>query len=85
METVLIAGLITLLGGGGIAAALIAAFKKLLNAALDNMKANTRAIDAHSEATRSLSKTLEQNIAIQNERDKSLFRQLDRIERATGR
>lgn len=65
---------------GSAMAGMIWVIKRLVNAALANMAANTAAIEANTSATRSLSNTLTQAIAVRDERDKTMFKQLDRIE-----
>ena len=60
---------------------LIAQNKLLVTEALNNMRANTEAVNANTIATHEFSATLKQDRAVREERDKSLFRQLDRIER----
>lgn len=52
----------------------------LIDAALKNMEANTAAIHVNSAATTMLTRMIEQSIVVRDERDKSLFRTLDRIE-----
>lgn len=54
--------------------------RTLVDAALENMTANTDAIRAASSATTALATTLNQAIAVQDERDRTMFKQLDRIE-----
>lgn len=59
--------------------------KTLVDEALANMKANTAAIEANTGATRKLSETLNQAIVVRDERDRTMFKQLDRIEDYTER
>lgn len=54
--------------------------KQLVNAALKNMDANTEAIKANSAATAALAATLRESIVVRDERDRTIFKQLDRIE-----
>ena len=65
--------------------AMVAQNRGLIEGALENMKANTEAIKSNTEVTERLAITLDQTIAIRDERDKSVFRQLDRIERRIER
>jgi hypothetical protein len=53
---------------------------KLLDSALDNMKANTKAIEANTKATEALVRNMEHAMIVRDERDKSLFKTLERVE-----
>lgn len=59
---------------------LIGQNRQLVTEALTNMKANTAAIEANTSATRELAGSLKEDRIIRDEREKSLFKQLDRIE-----
>lgn len=85
VEGSIIAAVIALIGWGfkRMITALLGQNKQLVTEALLNMKANTDAIGANTEATRALVTTLNQAIAVRDERDKTMFKQLDRIEAHT--
>jgi hypothetical protein len=63
------------------ASSMIAQNKMLVTEALVNMKANTAAVSANTDATRELAHSLKEDRAVREERDKGMFKQLDRIER----
>lgn len=59
--------------------------RKLLDGALENMRANTRAIDANSDATRGLTVLISKFIEVQDVRDREARHHYDRIERDLDR
>ena len=59
---------------------LISQNKLLVTEALENMKANTQAVHANTQATNELVINMREDRAVRSERDRSLFKQLDRIE-----
>lgn len=81
-----------IIGGGGVlwvvravVTGLIKQNKQLVDNTIDSIKAQTKATEANTAATQALSATLNQQIAVQNERDRSMFKSLDRIETAMTR
>ncbi|HKS16449.1 MAG TPA: hypothetical protein VJU16_04000 [Planctomycetota bacterium] len=76
-----------IIGGGGIlwvvkavVSGLIRQNKQLVDNTIDSIKAQTIATNANTAATQALSASLHQQIAVGHERDKNMFKQLDRIE-----
>lgn len=59
--------------------------KRLVDAALENMRANTSAINASVEATQAVINRMETETKVRDERDKTMFKQLDRIEDKVSR
>jgi len=91
-KTVLLAVVTAFVGGGTLGGlmvwlvkslirTLIAQNRTLVDNALENMRANTGAIEANTHATQALAGTLSQAIAVRDERDRAMFKQLDRIEK----
>lgn len=72
-----VAGLAGVVGGGGLMGFVV---KKLVASALENMNANTVAIKETGEAMTKLAASVEKNQEIRDERDRSMFKQLDRME-----
>lgn len=77
------------IAGGGVAVVLMALMvwlvKKLVSDVLENMKANTDAIRANTIATHTVANTLSNQGVIRDERDRALFKQMDRIESAVAK
>lgn len=65
--------------------AIISQNREVVTEALNNMKANTSAIEANTRATDTLARNLDKAAVIRDERDRSLFKQLDRIEKNSER
>jgi hypothetical protein len=61
--------------------AIITQNRTLIDGVLDNMKANTRAVEANTKATEQVASGLTHFVKSQEKRDEFLFKQLDRIER----
>jgi hypothetical protein len=78
----IIAGVLMLLGWGfkRMVTATIAQNRELVTSALLNMKANTVAIETNTTATRELAQSIKEDRIVREERDKTLFKQLDKIE-----
>ena len=78
----IIALVLALLGWGfkRLVSATIAQNRELVTSALLNMKANTTAIETNTTATRELAQSIREDRVVREERDKALFKQLDRIE-----
>jgi len=74
--------------GGGVAVVILGLMvwlvKRLVNAALKNMEANTEAIQANTGATQALANTLNQAIAVRDERDKRVAEDLKEIRLGVG-
>ncbi len=82
MVLVMIAALAALIVGGG---GTLWVVRTSVNAIVKQNAELTKSIGKNTEATTELTRSMNQYVAVQNERDKSLFRQLDRIERVAGR
>lgn len=79
-------------GGGGVlwvvrksVTAIVDQNKTLVDTYVTSSQNQVEATNANTEATRALAATLNQSIAINNERDRTMFKQLDRIERQHDR
>lgn len=88
LGTVFVTSVSVVLGGGIIGwiikktvGSVIKQNEQLINAALKNMEANTNAISVNTDSIRQLAHQYAEDIKIRHERDKSLFRILEAIER----
>lgn len=59
--------------------------RMFMESALENMRANTAAIKAQSETLASLRQRIDMETRIRDERDRAMFKQLDRVEEKVGR
>jgi hypothetical protein len=94
---IIVAGVVVLLGGGIVRWVIKSSLtsvlvqnkavqeqgRQLIEGALDNMKANTSAIEANTQATRNLSESIAVRNAVDGERNARILDSLRRIEEQT--